>query len=278
MKAAEIHGLTQPTAHGNGVAFTLIELLVVIAIIGLLAALLLPALGNSKAAAKSAACKSNLRQLGTALNMYVNENDAYPGNAAMYAAGEFAGIFGTGLNWLNPYFGGRFNSETALGWLYEFPSAPTVFNCPAVNPRYVSGLFGAAGRMQYALGYGYNELGTAWKYPGLRLGLGFQVEFRGQGPTGVPVGPRKYVKPGSIRSPADMIALADGSGWIAPNNPAGLVDQSHAKGLFIPHSGNANVVLTDGHIEQAKGVKWIEETDPARKRWNSDNLSHPETW
>ena len=59
--------------------FTLIELLVVVAIVALLAALLLPALTRSKEAARSARCKSNLRQLGFALNLYVQDNqERYP--------------------------------------------------------------------------------------------------------------------------------------------------------------------------------------------------------
>jgi prepilin-type N-terminal cleavage/methylation domain-containing protein len=58
-------------------AFTIIELLVVLAIIGILAALLLPALGRTKESGRRTSCINNLRQLAVASHLYSNDHDGF---------------------------------------------------------------------------------------------------------------------------------------------------------------------------------------------------------
>src|SRR6059036_3677856 len=56
-------------------AFTLIELLVIIAIIAVLAAILFPVFAQAREKARSAACLSNLKQIGTAWRLYTSDYD-----------------------------------------------------------------------------------------------------------------------------------------------------------------------------------------------------------
>lgn len=68
--------LTPPTRlrRPPGAAFTLIELLTVIAIVGILAALVIASVGRIRSAARSAACQSNLRQIGAAVLLFANDH------------------------------------------------------------------------------------------------------------------------------------------------------------------------------------------------------------
>ena len=67
--------------HGKKTGFTLVELLVVIAIIGILVALLLPAVQSSREAARNIQCRNHLKQLGLATHSYLSTHNVFPGYA-----------------------------------------------------------------------------------------------------------------------------------------------------------------------------------------------------
>ncbi len=81
-------GCSPTTSRLPGRGFTLIELLVVIAIIAVLCSLLLPALSGAKRSARSAACINNLRQIGLALELYVQDNNHHLPVCAMIPSAD----------------------------------------------------------------------------------------------------------------------------------------------------------------------------------------------
>ena len=115
-------------------AFTLIELLVVIAIIGILAAMLLPALNKAREKGRMAVCVSNLHQITVAIHLYTDENDGYmptPSYGASPAPGPWPKLLG-------PYMPRRGNSSTAM--------ANKAFICPSAQ---------YAGFFNQDIGYSY---------------------------------------------------------------------------------------------------------------------------
>jgi prepilin-type N-terminal cleavage/methylation domain-containing protein len=108
-------------------AFTLIELLVVIAIVAILAAILFPVFAQAKAAAKTTACLSNLKQIGLAFALYQNdEDDSYPNNGDPYL------WVGERFRWpLMPYLAIA-QRQTGVGSdAFATNGSPAILLCPA---------------------------------------------------------------------------------------------------------------------------------------------------
>jgi len=103
--------------------FTLIELLVVLATVSAVLAILMPALGRARSAAKRAACGSNLRQIDLAIRLYAETNDQrYPCADDPVSTSPYCWLW-MGRGWrsfIEPYLGGHIDANN-----------PSVLLCPA---------------------------------------------------------------------------------------------------------------------------------------------------
>lgn len=261
-------------------AFTLVELLVVIGIIGLLIAILVPALNGARKRAADVKCRSNLRQIGQALLMYSNNNNGY-----IIPSYHMTGVTGgpdVPLDGWAPILDrdGYIKGDRSL--------APTVFLCPETmdlegvaagqtgdgpgNPRgWMDWPFVRNGTANVAVtipdrGFeriirvGYwinadNPIGAAAVVQPDTFYTG-SVGY-GPGTNGQFIG---YTKQTKLRRPALVIALADGV-YAGRQRDARLgstnsrIGYRHGKGTSAGNSF-ANVLFADGHVDAIAGDRF----------------------
>src|SRR5215211_5016561 len=150
MESSMITRLPHPDSPRRNVrpkAFTLVELLVVIGIIAVLISILLPALTRARRSAYTLQCSSNMRQLATAMLMYIQDNKG------RFPAAEFFPIqnaYPYGWGWANELVAQNYIKAPGLS-VYKFPgdtvkkfNRSNVFRCPeGIEEDY--GISGTAG-------------------------------------------------------------------------------------------------------------------------------------
>jgi prepilin-type N-terminal cleavage/methylation domain-containing protein/prepilin-type processing-associated H-X9-DG protein len=247
--------------------FTLIELLVVIAIITVLAALLLPALSQARSSAQMAKCRSNVRQQGIALQLYVQDTGVFPLMA--FTAPTVPKGASYWFDALAPYLA---NTRWGAG----------VYQCPAYKWTVVASGSPGGDAFGEAMGsYAYNGTGsnpttlayTTRRQPGSGLGL---VHFYSNPDYSPPV------REEDVKAPSDMYAIGDAklltvwstkyTGGIYTYDDVFSPPQFQGDTrLVFQHRRRYNVVLVDGHVETMKYEQFFSSDPQYHRRWNCDN-------
>jgi prepilin-type N-terminal cleavage/methylation domain-containing protein len=217
-------------AHG----FTLIELLTVIAIIGILAAILIPTVGKVRESAKSATCKSNLRQLGMAVLAKANEER---GGVYMFNIDRTITDGNIGQQWHEQLAHYLLTNKNLAGISGQNPES--LFRCPTNDL-----IVGGNNRTNYGKSVFINNQRDA----------DGQSSFnQGTSSTRVPFSIF------NLRDPGQYVMFADG--W---NNNAGspaLTRDLDVGNIYYIHGDNANAVYFDASVKtfrkgQFDGNSW----------------------